>query len=96
MPHQRVKRVLYVEPPQPKIVKQVNQAAETAKKLRTRLSLNGIVEGNPPQAIIEDAETRKTFFVTEGQDLLEGAVVEKVTGNQAIIKLGDETITLTL
>ncbi len=66
------------------------------KTLATRLTLMGIVSGNPAQAIIEDAETKKTYFVTPGQMVVDGAVLERVLDNHVILDLDGEKIDLTL
>ncbi len=70
--------------------------SETAKSLVTRLTLSGIVAGDPAQAIIEDTETKKTYFVTAGQPVAEGAVLDKVESNRVILDLNGEKITLSL
>jgi hypothetical protein len=70
--------------------------SESAKLLASRLTLMGIVSGDPAQAIIEDAQTKKTFFVTTGQTVIEGAVLEQVLDNRVILDLGGEKIELTL
>ena len=67
-----------------------------AKLLASRLTLMGIVAGEPPQAIIEDAETKKTFFVTIGQMVVEGAVVEQVLDNRVVLNAAGEKIELSL
>ena len=68
----------------------------TAKDLVTRLTLTGVIDGDPAQAIIEDTETKKTYFVTVGQPVTEGAVLESVQSNRAILNLNGEKITLSL
>ena len=65
-------------------------------QLAARLSLLGIVAGNPAQAIIEDSQTQKTYFVSPGQPLAEGAVVEQVLENRVILDLQGEKIELSL
>ncbi len=67
-----------------------------AKGLASRLSLMGIVSGDPPQAIIEDSETKKTYFVTTGQPIVEGAVLEQVLDNRVVLSLDGERIELSL
>ena len=67
-----------------------------ASTLVQRLSLIGIVSGEPPQAIIEDAETQKTYFVTAGQGFLEGMIVEEIHDNRVVLRLGDERVDLSL
>ena len=68
----------------------------SAKLLASRLTLMGIVAGEPAQAIIEDSQTKKTYFVTAGQAVVEGAVVEQVLDNRVILDLEGEKIELTL
>ena len=70
--------------------------SEDAKSLAGRLSLIGIMGGSPAQAIIEDAQTKKTFFVTVGQSLIEGLVVSDVRENRVVLDLNGETIELSL
>ncbi|MBI3083601.1 MAG: hypothetical protein HYY90_04480 [Candidatus Omnitrophica bacterium] len=67
-----------------------------SKLLASRLSLMGIVPGDPAQAIIEDSETKKTYFVTTGQAVVEGAVLEQVLDHHVILDLEGEKIDLTL
>lgn len=70
--------------------------SSTARLLASRLNLMGIISGNPAQAIIEDAETKKTYFVTVGQTVVEGAVLDQVLDNRVILDLSGEKIELTL
>lgn len=70
--------------------------SDAAKQLAARLSLMGIVSGDPPQAIIEDAQTKKTFFVTVGQPVVEGAAVEQIGDNRVVLDLSGEKIELSL
>jgi hypothetical protein len=73
-------------------------ASAAAKELAVRLSLNGIMGGDPAQAIIEDTVSKKTYFVTPGQSVADGAVVEEVSEAQkrVILDLDGERIELTL
>lgn len=64
--------------------------------LASRLTLMGIVSGAPPQAIIEDAQTNKTYFVTEGQRIVGGAVLREVLDNRVLLELNGERIELML
>ena len=68
----------------------------SAKLLASRLTLMGIVAGSPAQAIIADSQTNKTYFVTAGQSVVEGAVVEQVLENHVVLDLGGEKIELVL
>ena len=56
----------------------------------------GIVAGDSPQAIIEDSETKKTFFVTAGQMVVDGAVVEQVLDHRVVLTVAGEKIELSL
>ncbi len=67
-----------------------------AKSLAARLTLMGIVAGNPAQAILEDSETKKTYFATTGQVVVEGAVLEQVLDNRVILNLDGEKIEISL
>lgn len=67
-----------------------------AKDLAVRLTLMGIVDGDPAQAIIEDGQTKKTYFVTAGQPVAEGAVLETVQSNRVILDLNGEKVALSL
>ena len=67
-----------------------------AKDLAARLTLMGIVAGDPAQAVIEDSQTKKTYFVTAGQAVAEGAVLEQVLDNRVILNLNGEQISLSL
>ena len=67
-----------------------------AGAVTARLTLMGIVTGNPPQAIIEDAQTKKSYFVTVGQGLLEGVTVEAIRPDRVVLNLHGEKIELSL
>ena len=79
----------------PSPIPRPRQGAAT-KLLASRLTLMGIVAGDPAQAIIEDSETKKTYFVTTGQAVVEGAVLEQVLDHHVILDLEGEKIDLTL
>ena len=68
----------------------------SAKELASRLTLMGIVSGNPGEAVIEDAQTKKTYFVTAGQAVVDGATLERILDNRVILDLNGEKIDLTL
>lgn len=68
----------------------------SAKLLASRLTLMGIVSGEPPQAIIEDAQTKKTYFVSVGQVVVDGAVLQQVLDNRVLLELDGESIELSL
>ena len=58
------------------------------KQLASRLTLIGIMAGDPPQAIIEDSEAKKNYFVSVGQMVADGAVLEQVLDNRVILEYG--------
>jgi len=70
--------------------------SESAQELSARLSLMGIMSGEPPQVIIQDTKTQKTFFVSPGQTVVDGATLKSVLENRVILELRGEEIELTL
>ena len=70
--------------------------SETVTKLAARLTLLGIVAGNPAQAIIEDSQLQKTYFASPGQAVAEGAVVGTILDNRVILDFQGEQIELSL
>lgn len=72
------------------------QIHQMAKTLASRLTLLGIVASEPAQVIIEDSQTKKTYFVSLGQEVVEGAILKEVLEHQVILELSGEKITLTL
>ena len=70
--------------------------SDAVKLLSARLTLMGIMAGASPQAIIEDSQTKKTYFVTAGQAVVEGAVVDQVLDSRVILDVDGEKIELTL
>ena len=57
--------------------------------------LKGIIAGAPPQAVIEDTRANKSYFASKGESVAE-AVVEEITDNKVKLKIGVQTIDLTL
>ena len=70
--------------------------SERANELAGRLNLLGIMAGESPQAIIEDRQTQKSYFVSAGQVVVEGAVVRQILDNRVILDLQGEIIELSL
>lgn len=70
-------------------------SAET-KALALRLSVIGIIPGDPAQAIVEDGQTKKTYFVNVGQHVLEGLIVQEIREDRIILSLNGEFIELSL
>lgn len=67
-----------------------------AKALAARLTLLGIIAGTPPQAIIEDSESKKSYFVAQGQQILEGAMLDAVFDTYVVLDLSGEKFELRL
>ena len=74
----------------------VRSPSVSVASLVARLTLTGIVDGDPAQAIIEDSETKKTYFVTTGQMVVGGAILEEVRDTGVVLNLAGERIDLTL
>ena len=62
-----------------------------------KMSLIGVITGDPPQAIIEvdDNGAKKTQFVTVGQSV-RGATVKDIQSNHVVLDLNGEKIDLSL
>ena len=72
-----------------------SQSAE-AKSFASRLNLLGMVAGDPAQAIIEDTQTKKTYFVSVGQRLIEDVIVREIGRDRVVLDLHGEVIELSL
>ena len=70
-------------------------APQEGAKAVAGLTLVGIVPGENAQAIVEDAGSRKTFYLRQGQTQ-EGMTVKEISGNTVVLEYGGETRTLTL
>ncbi len=70
--------------------------SEAAKDLSSRLTLMGVIEGDPSQAIIEDSANQKTHFSMQGQMVVDGAYLEEVKSNMVTLDLDGEKIHLNL
>ena len=55
----------------------------------------GIVPGDEPQAIIEDKKSGQTFFLKEGEKIL-NMEIEKISTGKVLLNYDGETITLSL
>ncbi|HEX9779833.1 MAG TPA: type II secretion system protein N [bacterium] len=71
-------------------------APGASQALASRLTLMGIVSGDPPQAIIGDSQTQKTYFVTVGQTVAGEAVLRDILENRAVLDLHGQTLELVL
>ncbi len=63
--------------------------------LAANLSLKGIIDGQPPQAVIEDKKQAKTFFVTS-QEKVGEVIIDQITDKKVRLRLGEETADLML
>ena len=63
--------------------------------MTAQLTLIGVVSGDPPQAIIEDAQNQKTSFVSAGQ-MVRGFLVEEVHEDRVILNVNGKKIVLSL
>ncbi|MDP3723581.1 MAG: type II secretion system protein N [Candidatus Omnitrophota bacterium] len=70
--------------------------SRAATELAARLTLMGVVSGEQAQAIIEDTQTKKSYFVQVGQAVVEGAVLDQILDNRVILNFEGEQIELTL
>ena len=61
-----------------------------------RFNLIGVVAGDPPQAIIADAQTTKTYLVTPRQPVVEGWVVESIGQDRVLLDRAGEKLELAL
>ena len=70
--------------------------SQEARALAARLTVIGLVDGDPPQAIIEDTQTQKTYFVSAGQSGTEGLIVTEIRENRVVLDLNGQPIELSL
>jgi len=70
-------------------------SSASARQLASRLSLMGIISGTPGEAVIEDSQTKRTYFVTTGQVVVEGATLEQILDNRVVLDFDGEKIELT-
>lgn len=80
------------------VVKEIEPVAEegpSISELAADLILVGVITGTDPQAIITNKRTRQTFYVSEGEDILEFKV-QKVDQAIVILEYKEKTIKLSL
>jgi len=70
--------------------------SDHTRALVARFSVLGIVGGNPAQAIVEDAQTNKTYFVSVGQHVVEGLIVQEIRRDRVVLDFHGESIELPL
>ncbi|MFA5115748.1 MAG: type II secretion system protein N [Candidatus Omnitrophota bacterium] len=59
------------------------------------LTLNGIIAGDNPQAIIEDTKNKKSYFLNKGQSI-NRMTVKDILQDRVILEVDGETLELTL
>lgn len=62
-------------------------------ELPKQLKLIGVVLDDDPKAIIEDAQTRETVFLSIGESI-SGAVIEEIKEGKVILRLNEEKVEL--
>ena len=70
--------------------------SDQTKGWAMRLCVLGVMAGSVPQAVLEDAQTKKTYVVTIGQRILDGLLVKDIRAGRVILDLQGETIELSL
>ena len=70
--------------------------APQAQAALASLTLMGIVDGTPPQAIIADSQTQKSYFVKEGETFGAGILVEKIESGRVLLHYQGATADLRL
>ena len=73
-----------------------SSAAGATTATAARFNLTGVVAGDPPQAVIADAQTTKTYLVAPGQPVAEGWVVESIGQDRVLLDRAGEKIELAL
>ena len=74
---------------------EVQRPAVALNKLMANLNLMGIVGGKEPQAIIWDRQSKRTYYLKEGQ-FLDEIMIQEIKKGEVILKYKDETIELVL
>ena len=67
----------------------------TDSDVAKKFNLVGIIPGDKPQAIIEDKETQKTYYLVQGQSV-NGITVDDVGAGKVIFSYGGKRIILVL
>ena len=70
--------------------------SSTVGGLNGSWNLLGIIPGSPAQAIVEDAQTKKTYVVQPGERLAGGWVVERIAEDRLILDAQGATVELSL
>jgi hypothetical protein len=70
--------------------------SQESRDISSRLNLLGVVAGEKSQAIIEDSKTSKTYFLSVGQALPDGWVVEEISKDRVRLDFNGEKIELSL
>lgn len=73
----------------------ISRLSAASSSMLKRFNLVGIITGERPQAIIENAETGKTYYLYKGQSF-EGVMVFDIEAKRVVLDYGGEKITLVL
>jgi len=68
----------------------IQSPTEQGRMVAGRLQVVGMITGSPSQAILEDAQTRKTYVVVAGQSVGEGILVEAIQPHRVVLSVGGE------
>lgn len=63
---------------------------EQGRAAAGRFQVVGMITGSPSQAILEDAQTHKTYVVGAGQSVGEGIIVEAIQPHRVVLSVGGE------
>lgn len=74
---------------------QVMEQGPSMAELAKDLNLVGVITGDNPQAIIENKKTRQTYYLSEGENILEFKI-KKIDKAIVILEHNGETIKLSL
>lgn len=88
------RRVFQAAGPLPESRQRAASSTPKMQAMAARLSLVGMVAGPSPQAIIQDAETQKTYFVTAGQHVVDGTTVAAIREDRVTLEYHGETLEL--
>lgn len=81
--------------PKPKPKAQKNEKIPTISEQATGLNIVGILDGDPPQAIIENTKDRQIYYLSENQKIND-ITIKTVKRNSVILTFNDEELELSI
>ena len=78
-----------------KIFSKKRDRIPTISELARGLSLAGIIDGDPPQAIIENQKNRQLSYLNEGQEINQ-LTVKQIKANSIILTFNEEELELSI